>query len=243
MITGSFQGTTDFDSGTGTEWRNSSGSLIKLPDVYLAKYDSDGKYQDVQIWGANESFETVDDIAISDKGKIFVAGTYGNLTDFNPDPILELFLVPAGSLDIWISIFSSNGSFINAISIGGEGTEIVNAICVDTDGNLYVTGKFYDTSDFDPGPDNAYRTSNGGYDCFVMKLNSDMEFLWVTTFGSEFDDSAYDIEVNSDGDAFITGTFRDSVDFEPGPGTELISSNNDSNDVFLLKLLSNGLWE
>jgi hypothetical protein len=40
---------------------------------------------------------------------------------------------------------------------------------------------------------------------------------------------------------FVNGSFNDAIDFDPGPGEE-IHTTNGSSDVYLLKLLPTGFW-
>ena len=133
-----------------------------------------------------------------------------------------------------------------AKSMGGAGSDFGSAIAVDSSGNVHTTGAFGDrlnpTADFDPGPDTLNLTSNGRSDVFVSKLDSNGDFLWAKSIGGTDHDSGYGIAVDSGGNVHTTGAFRDTVDFEPGPGTFSLTSS--VGDVFVSKLDSNGdfLW-
>ncbi|MBK7970515.1 MAG: hypothetical protein IPK08_17135 [Bacteroidetes bacterium] len=60
---------------------------------------------------------------------------------------------------IFFIIFLSSHAYLGqsqdlhwAHSTGGIGIDVDNSLFVDIDGNVYVTGRFQDTVDFDPGP-------------------------------------------------------------------------------------------
>src|SRR5687767_10864343 len=66
-----------------------------------------------------------------------------------------------------------------AKSLGGNGSEAGYDIAIDAQGNIYTTGFFYDTCDFDPGLGTFTLTSNGGSNCYISKLNANGDFVWA----------------------------------------------------------------
>ena len=62
---------------------------------------------------------------------------------------------------------------------GGAGTDWGFSIAVDSSGNVYTTGYFQGTVDFDPGAGTSNLTSAGLTDVFVLKLTSSGEALTV----------------------------------------------------------------
>ena len=77
----------------------------------------------------------------------------------------------AGNL-LWIEVLGSAGGSQKAQSIGGDGS-----------GNLYVTGHFSGTVDFDASAATESRTAYGSDDAFVLSLASDRSFRWVKRLG------------------------------------------------------------
>jgi peptidoglycan hydrolase-like protein with peptidoglycan-binding domain len=76
------------------------------------------------------------------------------------------------------STSSSSQSYF-AVTFGGTNNNQGESIAVDSSGNIYITGYFYETVDFGGG--NV--TSAGSTDIFVLKLNSSGTFQWVNTYG------------------------------------------------------------
>ena len=114
------------------------------------------------------------------------------------------------------------------------------AVAADDFGNVYVTGFFRDTVDFNPGVLTAFRDSNGENDVFVSKFDGDGIFQWVETFGGTESEVGYAVDTDSQGNVYLTGFFRGTVDFDPGGPSYIRSSSDDSADVYLTKLEPNG---
>ena len=118
---------------------------------------------------------------------------------------------------------------------GAAGSEIAFGLTTDAAGNLYVTGQFYGTVDFDPGPGIASRTSAGGNDIFVAKYTSAGAFVWVTAMGGPSSEWGQGVAVDGSGNVYVTGFFANTANF----GSFTLSSPGTPNG-FLAKLDSNG---
>ena len=71
-----------------------------------------------------------------------------------------------------------------AINAGGIGIDAAHGMTIDDDGNVYTTGAFMFTSDFDPGFDQTHLNSVGGWDAYVSKNDLYGNLLWAVSFGS-----------------------------------------------------------
>ncbi|HOZ87902.1 MAG TPA: hypothetical protein PL029_09095, partial [Bacteroidia bacterium] len=146
------------------------------------------------------------------------------------------FLVPAQSFQ-W------------ARNMGGSDLDYGNGIVTDATGNVYTVGSFYDTGDFDPGPGSYSLTSvsPGLLDIYISKLDAAGNFVWAKSIGGVMNEWGNAISLDPSGDIYITGTFQDVVDFDPGPGTFTLaapSSNVFFGNIFVLKLNAAGnfMW-
>ena len=77
-----------------------------------------------------------------------------------------------GSYDVWVSKLDSSGNYVWAKSFGGTAGDRGYSVAVDSSGNVYTTGYFADTVDFDPGAGTVELNLDGGVDIFVLKLDS-----------------------------------------------------------------------
>ena len=115
----------------------------------------------------------------------------------------------------------------------------IECIKTDASGNVYLTGAFEGTVDFDPSPAIKNKTAVGNQDAFIAKLNSSGTLLWVITYGDTDYDYARDILIDNTGKILVTGiTFGGTIDFDPGPGTVILSYP--SLTGFLVKLNPDG---
>ena len=120
--------------------------------------------------------------------------------------------------DVYISKLDNAGNFVWAWTMGGVSYEGGNSIFVDAQGDIYTTGSFYDTGDFDPGTGAFNLTSAGDADIFVSQLDSLGNFVWAKGMGGPGQDNGYDIFVDDARNVYTTGWFREHRRFRPGLG-------------------------
>src|SRR5947207_348992 len=65
-----------------------------------------------------------------------------------------------------------------AKQMGGTGNEYGYSIALDASGNVYTTGSFNSTVDFDPGA-GIFNLTPAGEDIFISKLDAAGNFVWA----------------------------------------------------------------
>lgn len=239
--TGSFVGTVDFDPGSGTANLTSA-----IADIFISKLDSDGNFiWAKQIMGVPSGGGAGTSIVLDDSNNIYLTGVFEDTVDFDPGAGIAN-LVSAGSGDIFVSKLAPDGAYIWAKRMGGGEiySDVGNSIAVDVSGNVYVTGEFWATADFDPGPGTANLTSAGDEDIFISKLDSNGNYLWAKRMGGTlFGDEGQSIAVDADGDVYTTGRFWGTVDFDPSVGSANLTPAG-MWDIFISKLDTDGdfIW-
>src|SRR5215212_6451352 len=114
--------------------------------------------------GAN-GYDEGSSVIVDTSGNVYTAGYFGGTVDFDPGPAI-FNLTSAGLSDIFISKFDAAGNFVWAKSMGGTSDDIATTITIDVSGNIYTSGYFWGTSDFDPGVTTFNLTSGGNEDIF-----------------------------------------------------------------------------
>jgi hypothetical protein len=173
-------------------------------------------------------------IAVDSGGNVYTTGDFQVTVDFDPG-VGTFELTPAGQTDIFVSKLDGNGDFVWAKSMGGTGTDFGLSIALDSIGNVYTTGFFGGTVDFDPGAGTTDLTSAGLDDIFVSKLDSNGDFVWAKSTGGGLRDQGIGIVIDPGDNIYTTGSFQDTVDFDPGTGTADLTSSGLS-DIFISKL-------
>jgi len=147
------------------------------------------------------------------------------------------------SLLIFSFFLTSAQDFDFAFKAGGTGTDAATSVAVHpTDGSIYVCGHFSGTVNFVRKTGWQHRTSNGSKDIFVAKYSSDDRLLWVRAIGGSSEDKANDLAVDANGNVYVTGSFRSTVDFNPATNQTVDKTARGNTDIFLLKLSSAGLY-
>jgi len=234
-ITGGFKGGVNFSTGSSTVYLNSVTGYYS--DIFLLKLNSAGDSQWAKSMGGSV-YESGQVVKVDDSGNIYLAGRFEGTADFDPSAS-TLNLISKGMTDVFVSKFDNTGALLWAKSLGGNGGEYLKGLEVDASGNVYTTGSFQNTADFDPGAGTVNLTSLGGYDIFLSKLNSNGGFVWSKSIGGTGSVSTNDLVIDAQSNMYITGAYSGTVDFDTGLGI-LNQISNGNNDAFISKLNTNG---
>ncbi len=236
-VVGTFNGTVDFDLGAGAYSLTSAGGA----DVYIAKYSSSGALLWARaVGGAGD--DSAAGITLTADGNVAVAGSFQGTADFLSGDG-SATLTSAGSYDVFVLELDSAGGFVWAKGMGGAGDDVANAIAVDVSGNVYTTGYFQGTADFNPDAGSNTLTAIGPKDVFVSKLNAAGGYVWAERMGgtgwSQGTSIGNGIAVAADGNVYVIGSFQGTADFDASAAVSTLTCAG-STDVFLVKLTSAG---
>lgn len=253
--TGSFEGTVDFDSGVGVA--NLTAVGLGDRDAFVCKFDVNGNFVWVKQFGENPGQEEGMAITVDTAGNVYTTGMYSNTVDFDPGSgIFNLSSLSAFfHQNMYVSKLDTNGNFIFAKRIGGQGLIIPRSITLDNVGNIYTTGEMNSgkqgttilTFDFDPGTAVFPLASITALDSdvFISKLDASGNFVWAKNMGGNYSENANSLAIDAIGNVYITGTFRSSADFDPSSGVaNLINSSTTYTDIFVAKYDTNAnyIW-
>ncbi|MEA3444802.1 MAG: T9SS type A sorting domain-containing protein [Bacteroidota bacterium] len=234
---GEFELTVDFDPGPAVYELTSNGSK----DIFISKFDANGNFIWVKIIG-NGYGNSASSFCIDTNANILITGGFIGTMDFDPGPGVSNLVATSGE-DCFIVKLNSSGNFVWAKSI--DGTNTISGHCIETDANrnIYVSGQFAGTTDFDPGPNVYNLTDAGGSDMFIVKLDSSGNFMWAKNVGGADAESPSSMILDAVGNIYITGQFSGNTDFDPGTGV-LVLPWNGWQDIFISKFdtVGNIVW-
>lgn len=241
-IVGHFTETVDFDPGPGVFNLTCIGSSVGADNAFVLKLDDNGAF----IWAKDMGGSTphtiyayANGVAIDKDGNVYTTGDFTSTVDFDPGPGV-FSLTAGGTRDMYVQKLDANGNFVWVKQMGQPGglwlgaTEGENLV-IDEALNVYITGSFSQTSDFDPGPGFLNLTSVTYDDGFIQKLDLNGNLIWAKQIGGNNGDGAFDIALDSSNMIYNVGVFRGTVDFDLGAGTSYITSGG-SGDAYVMKL-------
>ena len=235
-LTGAFQGTADFDPGTGTANLTSAG----LNDGYIVKYNSSGQYQ----WAFNLGSGNICNgtaLAVDNSGNVYAAGFFDGTIDFDPGGGTSN-LTAIGGDDAYVAKYNSAGQYQWAFNLGNTGDDAVTSLAVTKTGDLFVSGYFSGTADFDPSAVAVNLTSNGSDDGFLAKYSALGNYQWAFNLGSTAGDDVYTIAVDTLDNVYASGSFVYTVDFDPSAAIANLVWTQPYGEIFIAKYSPTGAY-
>jgi len=240
---GVFKNEVDFDPGIGEHLitATSSTPLSGNSDLFIQKLNPNGEF----IWAksiGNIGYSQYGSITVDEQENVYFCADFKGTVDVDPGPN-NFNLTSNGNTDILVEKLDINGNLLWAKSFGGNEKDVSNKILLDEQNNIYFSGTYKDTIDFDPNSNISESISQGGMDSFIEKLDENGNFIWVYKLESSENILINSFSMNQFGEICLIGSFLDLVDFDPSANSETLTSSG-STDVFILKIdtSSNFIW-
>jgi hypothetical protein len=231
LVSGQYQGTLDFGSGSITSFTNPTSG--PTTDAFVAKYSASGAAVWSRGFGGNAS-DSAGGLSVDSLGNVAVTGYQASSTvDYGAGPLTN-----RGVTDIFIAKFSgATGGHQWSKTVGGTGADGGTAAAQDGSGSVFVTGYMSAGSGVDFG--GGALTSAGGQDVFLVKYSSTGAHVWSKRFGSSGHDQGIGVAVDGAGSVSVMGISEGTIDFGGGPLTSL-----GGRDLFVAKFSATGqhLW-
>ena len=233
FLTGNYQNSVDFDPGDGVHILTSAGG----DDIFITKTSPSGDvFWNKRIGGPG--IDHANSIAMDREGNLIVTGSFHETADFDPGP--NVFSLSAGvDGDAFITKLDENGDFLWAIPITGDGFNEIRSVKTDAANNIFVTGLFEETADFDPTDGLSLQSSRGMEDIFLAKYTSEGQLIWVNAIGGPGSDAGRGVTVTLTGNVWVAGHFSEAVDFNPNPDDETLTAQG-LEDIFVATYTSQG---
>ena len=230
-LMGRFRDTVDFDHGTGVDNHTAAG----INDVFLTRMNANGTYAWTRTWEGTGT-EWARSMSVDGSGNAYMTGFFrGSWVDFDPSSSIDYH--HASEENIFLIRIDADGTYGWTKSMGASYDVRGHFVALDGSGNIYITGQFSKTVDFDPGTGVDNHTSGGynlygGKDIFLTSFNADGSYGWTKTLGGLGGDMNLSVAVDVSGNIYSTGFFWAAVDFDPGTGTD-IRTPVGSRDIFI----------
>ena len=199
-----------------------------------------------QMGGTAMLYSNGNAVATDAAGNVYTCGRFSGTTDFDPGPA-TVNLTASGLTDIYIMKQDVAGQFLWAKSIGSYSPSAnlnqAVSMVIDADGNVYTTGIYAGSADFDPGPGTAILNYGGGWnDAFISKLDASGNFVWAKSYSGIAEESGSEIVLDDAGNLYAYGNFKGTVDFDPGPGVANMTAAQTAGYVTKLDTAGNFVW-
>ncbi|MCE5224000.1 SBBP repeat-containing protein [bacterium] len=208
-------------------------------DGFIVKLNPEGKALVYSTYFGGSEYDMINGIQVDRENCIYITGETQSY-DFPITKEAYQTSHKGGGSDGFVSKFDANGSIlVYSTFMGGSEYEYAQAIAIDHDGNVYITG-ICTSKDFPVSTDAYQKTNKGKTTIFVSKVDSTGQHLRYSTFlGGSKEDRSYDIEVDKDGNAYVTGE-TNSPDFPVSSDAYQKSLQGYGDDSFISKVNSTG---
>ena len=201
----------------------------------------------VAVTGAGSVDVESNAVANDAAGFVYVTGSLSGTANFAPSGS-AVNLTSAGDRDIVIAKYTAAGALVWAEDLPGAGSSSVgqgSAVAVDGSGNIFISGTFTGTTDFNPKSGTTNLTATNRNDAFVAKYDSNGNFLWVQDFAGPAGtvsnpgpyNQGYALTTDSTGNVYVAGSYQGTTTFGTS-GPSLTAAG--TYDEFVAKLSSAG---
>jgi hypothetical protein len=191
-------------------------------DYWLVKTDAAGNIQWEKNYGGSDDETAYYVIQTSDHGYLIAGHTFSNDIDISGNH---------GLSDFWILKTDTVGNLIWKKSIGGSAFDYAQTIQQTNDGDYIIAGSSASNGSNVTG-------NNGGYDYWLVKINSSGDVQWEMCYGGSVSEFGYaGAQQTTDGGYVIAG--------ETSSNDSDVTGYHDTGDYWIVKTdsLSNIQWQ
>jgi hypothetical protein len=234
---GTFNGSVDFDPGPDSV-------ILQAiePTIFISKFNPNGALVWVKKFDGGNSMNFVRSVSVDYFGNILSCGTFTGTVDFGPGPGITIY---SGYMQSYFVKIDSSGSLIWSKVLAGNDVNDCSCIKSDRANNVYITGSFEHTADFDPdsGSYNLNVITTTGY---ILKLDPSGSFLWARAMNDSLSPNSNEvtgIDIDNANNIYIIAEFRNSLDADFSTSVLTFVSTGGT-DILFAKYdpVSNLLW-
>ncbi len=186
------------------------------------------------------STDYVQSSAVDATGNLYVAGSFEGTATF--DETGASSLSSAGGEDIFVAKYAPSGALTWVKRVGSTGDDAGITLALDGGGNVYIGGEFEGTVDFDPNAGTQNLSSAGSVDAFLLKLDSNGDFVSVKHFGNTGYDQLIALAIDGSSNLYLAIFFENSIDSDPNAGTQTLTNSGLGSALVKLDASQNFVW-
>lgn len=236
IVGGHFSG---YTATFGTTVLSNSNAYI-YGKMYLAKYDKNGNV----LWAKTPSVCdyscSVIGVATDNADNIYLTGHFQDgLFTFADKSIAN---ATPGYQDVFLYKLTSSGSGVWAKMMGGTNHDLGNALAVDKNNNIFITGSFKSSVMNAGSTLLSNSSSNGTQDVFVAKFDAAGLLKWTKKAGGTENEDGTSISIDALGNAYVGGYYKSTY---ATFGSYNVSKSSAANScLYLSKIDANGniIW-
>lgn len=245
LLAGRLYGIMDFDPSTSSTYTLSNTSVCS----FICKITNSGNF----VWAKKYGFTLftggnglAHSVKTDSNNNIYTSGYFYGTADFDPSPGAYTLTANGNTQDAYIAKFDANGNLKWANNYGSIYFDDALSSTIDSKGNVYTTGHFGGTADFNPSASATFTIANfnNSNDVYITKVDSLGNFIWAKQIGGNFEDLSNFITSDNSDNIYVCGGFEYICDFNPSTTTTYSLTSNGAKDGFVTKLDENGnfIW-
>ncbi len=211
---------------------SSNDSLITITkgrSTVISKYAVNGDFIWARLYETTSDFWT-SDIKLDDAGNVYVTGRIAGEIDLDHTDSEDLYDTKSFNSSFLLIKLTADGDQVWTKLIDGIANDNIYSsdIVVNQIQEVYISGNFRGTQDFDSLGTNGGLTAFGDHDIFLMKLDAFGNFLWVKQMGGGSYENNIGMGQTPDGDIILVNSAWGGGDYDPSPNDSILTSTNSS---------------
>ncbi|WP_201293646.1 NHL repeat-containing protein, partial [Tenacibaculum maritimum] len=259
-IAGGFSGKVDMDPNEGVHEVTSLGVIT---NGYVLKWSPKGEFIWAKRTRTRGRYGSIMDFALDSGGNSYAVGTADGDIVAEYENRTEIIKGKKAKKQIYIQKIDANGKlkWLKGMNVGRGKAEEIH---LENDSDLYVTGSFSETVDFDMSEGEKLLTSNDRTDPFTLKMSvgedevvveeeivednydyvnevdpQDLELTWAKQIKGADSNSGNYVTTDLNDNTYIVGKFANFTDFNPTEKGGILKTDGER-DVYIQKRNSNG---